>query len=124
MEKISWTDRVRNEEVLHGVKDDRKIPQTITRKKVDLIGHTVRSNCLLKHVFEGKIESRIEVTGRRGRKVNQLLDNVKKMRGYWKLTEEVPDRTLVEKSFWKSLWTCRKTGYGVVRFMTLKHNCI
>jgi hypothetical protein len=25
MEKISWTDRVRKEEVLHGVKEDRKI---------------------------------------------------------------------------------------------------
>jgi hypothetical protein len=25
MEKISWTDRVRNEEVLHGVKEERNI---------------------------------------------------------------------------------------------------
>jgi hypothetical protein len=33
MEKISWTDRVRNEEVLHRVKEKRNILHTIKRKK-------------------------------------------------------------------------------------------
>jgi hypothetical protein len=33
MEKISWTDRVRNEEVLHIVKDMRNILHTIKRRK-------------------------------------------------------------------------------------------
>jgi hypothetical protein len=32
------------------------------------MGHTLRRNCLLKHVIEGKLEGRIEVTGRRGRR--------------------------------------------------------
>jgi hypothetical protein len=31
MEKISWTDRVRNEEVLHRVKEERNIVHTIKR---------------------------------------------------------------------------------------------
>jgi hypothetical protein len=35
---------------------------------VALIHHIMRRNCLLKHVIEGKIEGRIEVTGRRGRR--------------------------------------------------------
>jgi hypothetical protein len=30
MEKISWTDRVRNEEVLHRVKEERNIVHTIS----------------------------------------------------------------------------------------------
>jgi hypothetical protein len=34
MEKISWTDRVRNEEVLHRVKVERNIIHTIKRRKV------------------------------------------------------------------------------------------
>jgi hypothetical protein len=34
MEKISWTDRVRNEEVLHRVKEERNIVHTIIRRKV------------------------------------------------------------------------------------------
>jgi hypothetical protein len=28
------------------------------------IGHILRRNCLLKHVIEGKLEGRIEMTGR------------------------------------------------------------
>jgi hypothetical protein len=67
MEKISWTDRVRNEEVLHRVKEERNIVHTITRRKANWIGHILRKNCLLKHVIEGKLEGRIEVMRRRGR---------------------------------------------------------
>jgi hypothetical protein len=37
----------------------------------------LRGNCLLKHVIEGKIEGRIEVTGRRGRRSKLLLDDLK-----------------------------------------------
>jgi len=39
-----------------GVKDERKILQTIIIRKGNLIGHILHSNCLLKHVFEGEIE--------------------------------------------------------------------
>jgi hypothetical protein len=48
----------------------------------------------LKRVIEGKIEGRIEVTGRRGRRRKRLLDDFKEMREYWKLKEEALDRTL------------------------------
>jgi hypothetical protein len=54
---------------------------TIKRRKTDGIGHTLRRNCLLKHVIGGKIEGRIEVTGRRGRRRKQLLDDFKGKRG-------------------------------------------
>jgi hypothetical protein len=36
----------------------------------------LRRKCLLKHVTEGKIKGRIEVTGRRGRRRKQLLDDL------------------------------------------------
>ena len=39
MEKISWTDRVRNEEVLRRVKEERNITHTIKRRKANWIGH-------------------------------------------------------------------------------------
>jgi hypothetical protein len=67
MEKISWTDRVRNEEVLHRVKEERNIVHTIKRRKANWIGHILRRNCLLKHVIEGKIER----TRRRGKRRNR-----------------------------------------------------
>jgi hypothetical protein len=38
MEKISWTDRVRNEEVLHREKGERKIVHAINRRKANWIG--------------------------------------------------------------------------------------
>jgi hypothetical protein len=35
MQKISWTDRVRNEEVVHRVKDKINILRTIKRRKAN-----------------------------------------------------------------------------------------
>jgi hypothetical protein len=58
MEKISWTDRVRNEGVLHIVKEERNILNTIKRR-ANWIGHILHRNCLLKHVIEIKLEGRI-----------------------------------------------------------------
>jgi ribosomal protein L35 len=73
---------------------------TIKRRKATRIGHVLRGNCHLKHVIEGKMDGRIEVMVRRGRRCKQLLDGLKAKRGYWKVKEEALDRTL------------RRTGFG------------
>ena len=62
IEKIIWTDRVRNEEVLLRVKGERNIVRTVKCRKANWIGHTWRWNCLLKYLIDGKIGVRIEVT--------------------------------------------------------------
>jgi len=54
--KISWTDRVRNEEVLLRVKEG------IRKRKANWIGHILRRNRLLKQVTKGKVEGEVEVT--------------------------------------------------------------
>jgi hypothetical protein len=54
MEKISWTDHVRNEEVLRGVSEQRNIIHTIKRRKTDWIGYILRRNCPLEHTVEGR----------------------------------------------------------------------
>jgi hypothetical protein len=105
VEKISWTDHVRNE-VLHRVKEERNILHTIKRRKANLIGLILRRSCLLKLVIEAKLEGRIEMMGRRGRRRKQLLDDLKEKRRYWKLKEEALDRTL-----WRSRLG---RGYGPV----------
>jgi hypothetical protein len=64
MEKISWTDHVKNEDVLLGVKEQRNILHEIHKRRANWIGHILRRNCLLQRVIEGKIQGRIEVTGR------------------------------------------------------------
>jgi hypothetical protein len=56
MEKISWTDHVRNEELLLRVKEQRNILHEIRKWKANWIGHILRRNCLLHRVIEGKIE--------------------------------------------------------------------
>jgi hypothetical protein len=75
--EISWTDHVRNEEVLLRVKEQRNILYEISKRKANWIGHILRRNCLLLQVFEGKIKGGIEVTGRRGRRRRKLLDGLK-----------------------------------------------
>jgi hypothetical protein len=55
MEKISWTNHVRNEEVLQRVKEKKNILQTKKKRKANWIGHILRRNCLLKQVTEGKM---------------------------------------------------------------------
>jgi hypothetical protein len=72
--EISSTDRVRNE-VLQNAKEERNILQTVKRGKTNWMRHILQRNCLLKHVTEGKMEGMIEVTGRRGRRRKQLLDD-------------------------------------------------
>jgi hypothetical protein len=81
MEKNSWTDHVRNEEVLLRVKEQRNILHEISKRKANWIGHILRRNCLLQRVIEGKIKEGIEVTGRRGGKRRKLLDGLKERRG-------------------------------------------
>jgi len=56
MEKISWTDRVRNEEVVLRVNEQRNILREISKRKANWIGHILRRNCLLQRVIEGKIK--------------------------------------------------------------------
>jgi hypothetical protein len=65
----------------------------------------LRRKCLLKHVTEGKIEGRIEMS-RQGRRLEKLPDELKKKTGYCKLKEEALGHTM-----WKT--SCNR-GYGPV----------
>jgi hypothetical protein len=59
MEKIIWTDHVRNEDVLLRVKKQRNILHEISKRRSNWIGHILRRNCLLQQVIEGKIKGEI-----------------------------------------------------------------
>jgi hypothetical protein len=100
MEKISWTDNVRNEEVFLRVKEQRNILYEIHKRKANWIGHILRRNCLPQRVIEGKIQGGgMEVTGRQGRRRRKLLDDLKERRGYSYLKEEALDRTIWRARF-------------------------
>jgi len=112
MEKISWTDHMRNKTVLLRVKEQKNILHEIRKRKANWIGHILRRNCLLQRVTEGKIQGGIEVTGRQGRRHRKLLDDLKERRGYYHLKEEALDR---------SMWRARfGSGFGPVVRQTTK----
>ena len=99
MERISWTDHVRNEEVLLQVNEQRNILHAIRKRKTNWIGHILRRNCLLKQVTEGKIKGEIEVIRRQGRRRRKLLDDIEDRRGYSHLKEEALDRNMWRERF-------------------------
>jgi hypothetical protein len=112
MEKIGWTDHVRNEDVLLRVKEQRNILHEICKRKAKWIGHILRRNCLLQRVIEGKIQGGIEVTGRQERRRRKVLDDLKERRGYSHLKEEVLNRTVWRAGFGR--------GFGPVVRQTAK----
>ena len=79
---------MKNGEVLHDVKEDRRVVHTVKRRKTNWSDYFLRTNCLLKQVIEGKMGASIEVMVRRGRRRKQLLDDPNKKGVYWKLKGE------------------------------------
>ena len=69
MEKTSWTDRVRNGEVLQSVKEQRYILHTVKIRKAHWIRHILGRNCLLKHIMERKDRGK----DRRDRKMRKKM---------------------------------------------------
>jgi hypothetical protein len=72
--EISWTNRVKNEEVLHRMKEERDVHPTVKRKKAIRIGHVLRTNSLLTHVIVGKMEG----PRRQGKRHKLLLNDLRK----------------------------------------------
>jgi len=112
MEKISWTDHVKNEDVLLRVNEQRNILHEIRKWKAIWMGHILRRNCLLKQVIEGKLKGDMEVTRRQGRRRKKLLDGLKDRRGYSHLKEEALDCTMWRAHFGR--------GFGLVVRQTTK----
>jgi len=117
MENINWIDRVKSEEALPRVKEERNILRTIKRKG-NLDDYISRRKCRAKFVTEWKIEGKTEGMGIRGRRSNQLLDEIKRTGSYWKLKDEALDhspwRTRFVRGYGRDvrLTTCRWKWIG------------
>jgi hypothetical protein len=66
----------------------------------------LRRKILVKHTTEGKLETRIEMTERRGRRRKQVLNKLKEKSGHCILKEEALDRML-----WRTRF---RIGFGPV----------
>jgi len=72
MEKISYTDRITNEEVLKRVGEERQIMNLIRSRKRNWMGHILRGESLMKEVVEGRMEGKRT----RGRPRKGMLDDL------------------------------------------------
>jgi hypothetical protein len=97
-EKFSWTDRVKNEEVLQRVKEDRNILHTINEGRI--AGFVTYEYCVR------NAEGQLEGTRRRERRRMQVPDNFKGKMGCWNLTEETLRSTECSKVTVKTQKQC------------------
>jgi hypothetical protein len=89
MEKIKWSEKVTNEQVLGHIGETRTLLNNILRRKANWIDHILRRNFLLQIT---------EVKGV-GRRRIQLLDDLRNRRRYWELKEEAEDRKIWRLQF-------------------------
>ena len=89
MEKIKWSEKVPNEQVLDRMGEKRTLINNILRRKANWIGDILRRNCLLHDAIEGQMME-VKGVGRR----TQLLDDLRNRRRYWELNEETEDRKI------------------------------
>ncbi|KAJ4428744.1 hypothetical protein ANN_25737 [Periplaneta americana] len=58
MERVKWTDRIRNEAVLERVGEEIMMLKLIRKRKRNCLGHWLRRNCLLKDALEVMVNGR------------------------------------------------------------------
>ena len=52
MEKIKWSEKVTNEEIIERIREERTLFNTIVRRKANWIGHILGKNFLLHDAIE------------------------------------------------------------------------
>jgi len=73
MSQVQETNIIKEEAVkILKYKDSIVEAHKINIRKANWIGHNLCKNCLPKHVTEGNVEGRIEVTGRQGRRCKAM----------------------------------------------------
>jgi len=83
-------------------------------RNVNWLGHT-RRNYFLEHVIEGNVEGRIELTGRRRRRLKQLVADLREMRGYCKSKQEAINCTLWRTRFRRGYGPVAKIDYRIYK---------
>ena len=72
MERVKWTDKIKNEVVLERVEEGRIMLELIKKRKRNWLGHCLRRDCLLKDDLEGMVNQKKV----RGRRRYQMIDYI------------------------------------------------
>ena len=103
LERVSWRERISNEEVLTMVNETRCLIRTICQRKKNWIGHVLRGDGLLKDVLEGRMLGK----KRQGRPRTGMIDEL--MEGSF----EKMKRRAEGREVWREwvLKTCLRAEY-------------
>ena len=71
--KISWTEHRTNESVLKEMGTERKILETVKRRKLQYFGHVIRAQNLCTHILQGFVEGKRS----KGRQRRRWIDDIK-----------------------------------------------
>ena len=72
MLKISWTEHRTNDSVLSEMETERKILETVKRRKLQYFGHVIRAQSLCTHMLHEFIEGKRSRGGQRKRWVDDV----------------------------------------------------
>ena len=88
--KISWTEKITNEEVLRRIGTGREIVRQFNTRKLQYLGHLMRHNTSQIQLIKGKIEGRRS----RGRPRNTWTTDITTTKGmrYYQLKRAAEDR--------------------------------
>ena len=89
MLKISWTQKVSNHQVLDKIHEERTMLDSLHRRKHKWLGHLLRHEGLLHTILEGRIEGKRG----RGRKRQQMIDDIMGKEKYVIMKRTAEDRT-------------------------------
>ena len=73
MERVKWTDKIKNAVGLERVGEGRIMVELIKKRKRNWLGHWLRRNCLLKDFLEVMVNGKKKV---RDRRIYQMIDNI------------------------------------------------
>ena len=89
MLKISWKEKISNDEVLMKIGEQRNLLNIISQRKHSWIGHILRHDGLLNTILEGRMEGKAA----RGRKRLNMLSDILKNDSYIAVKRRAEDRS-------------------------------
>ena len=88
MLRVTWQDKIRNDEVLTRIGQERELLKTIRHRKALWMGHALRKNGIVNDVLEGTVEGDVK----RGRRKTKFVDDLKEGKGYENMKRRAQNR--------------------------------
>ena len=105
--RISYLDRITNEEVLRRANSNRTLLNLIRSRKLRYCGHLIRANNLQRHLLDGKCEGK----RRQGKQRSNWMTDVKK---WTSLNYEQCIRKAANRDAWRSMVAHVCNGHGTI----------